>query len=290
MSSVYLLLAFISPMLLILAFVMSIQKLSERKKAAPFNVAAEQRIAGHSLLVQLMDVSFNLSAYIMFSSVAFLYPLAVYGIAALTNTAAPSHWMSILIGFGFLSYCMFKVIKNFRLRKYLKLGLEAEWAVSNELNELKQSGYRVFHDIQCDGFNIDHLAIGPQGVFCIETKGRSKPLTKSKNKQFKVQTKGSTLQFPTWTDNNSVAQSLRQAKWASLWLSNATGVTVNAKPLLVIPGWFIEHKEKPTIPIFALKKLSQYITKLPSDYLTHTTINQIAYQVEQRVVRGDNYL
>ncbi len=36
--------------------------------------------------------------------------------------------------------------------------------------------------MQADNFNIDHLVVGANGVFAIETKGRRKPLVKGKNK------------------------------------------------------------------------------------------------------------
>ncbi|GJM24502.1 MAG: hypothetical protein DHS20C16_09170 [Phycisphaerae bacterium] len=43
------------------------------------------------------------------------------------------------------------------------------------MEQTREKGYRVYHDIQCDGFNIDHVLIGPGGVFVIETKTASKP-------------------------------------------------------------------------------------------------------------------
>lgn len=33
----------------------------------------------------------------------------------------------------------------------------------------------MFHDVVGDGFNVDHILIGPAGVFTVETKTHSKP-------------------------------------------------------------------------------------------------------------------
>jgi hypothetical protein len=45
--------------------------------------------------------------------------------------------------------------------------------VAEVLDDLRGYGYRVTHDLTRDGFNIDHVAVGPAGVFAIETKFRS---------------------------------------------------------------------------------------------------------------------
>ena len=41
------------------------------------------------------------------------------------------------------------------------------------LEELRSEGYKPVHDIVGNGFNIDHVIVGPGGVFAIETKYRS---------------------------------------------------------------------------------------------------------------------
>ena len=67
------------------------------------------------------------------------------------------------------------------MRRYrtLKLGYEAEAAAAEELNRLMRHGYWVFHDVPGDkAFNIDHVVVGPNGVFGVETKGaRSRAVT-----------------------------------------------------------------------------------------------------------------
>ncbi|MBU1055794.1 MAG: NERD domain-containing protein [Proteobacteria bacterium] len=38
-------------------------------------------------------------------------------------------------------------------------------------------GYKVYHDFPAEKFNIDHIIIGPAGVYAVETKARQKPTT-----------------------------------------------------------------------------------------------------------------
>jgi len=64
-----------------------------------------------------------------------------------------------------------------RLRFHaLHQGIEGERAVGQFLERLREDGYHVFHDLTGDGFNIDHVLIGPAGIFTIETRTWSKPV------------------------------------------------------------------------------------------------------------------
>lgn len=54
--------------------------------------------------------------------------------------------------------------------------MDGEKAVGQFLEALRKQGCRIFHDIVGNGFNIDHVVIGPLGVFTVETKTFSKPV------------------------------------------------------------------------------------------------------------------
>ena len=49
-------------------------------------------------------------------------------------------------------------------------GARGEARVGAELEKLYKEGFHVFHDWDKGRGNVDHFAIGPQGVFAIETK------------------------------------------------------------------------------------------------------------------------
>lgn len=61
----------------------------------------------------------------------------------------------------------------FRSFRKLNRGERGELAVGEALEDLRSLGYRPIHDIVGKGFNIDHVLVGPAGVFAIETKFRS---------------------------------------------------------------------------------------------------------------------
>lgn len=52
-------------------------------------------------------------------------------------------------------------------------GEHGERHVADVLEELRTDGYKPIHDIVGKNFNVDHVLVGPAGVFAIETKFRS---------------------------------------------------------------------------------------------------------------------
>jgi len=95
---------------------------------------------------------------------------------------------------------------------------------------------------------------------------------------------GVTLQFP-WGDNRDyVEQAKRNAKDLAGFLSKATGMKVTAKPVLVLPGWFVSAISKDlehAVPVMPETRLVNYFCNL-SRSLSDQEIQQIAFQVEQK--------
>lgn len=55
-------------------------------------------------------------------------------------------------------------------------GAKAEQAVAEALESLPDD-YCVFHDLEFPGFNIDHVVLGPNGIFLVETKSQKGHIT-----------------------------------------------------------------------------------------------------------------
>jgi hypothetical protein len=83
----------------------------------------------------------------------------------------PRFWLCLAIAATGFSWIGFRrLLPKFR---GLNRGERGELRVAEILDELRSCGYRAFHDLVGDGFNIDHVVVGPAGVFAIETKFRS---------------------------------------------------------------------------------------------------------------------
>jgi hypothetical protein len=68
------------------------------------------------------------------------------------------------------------IVRTRKQIRAMRLGRDGERAVGQALEQLRRYGYRVFHDILGPNWNIDHVVIGPGGIFTVETKTLSKPL------------------------------------------------------------------------------------------------------------------
>jgi len=176
---------------------------------------------------------------------------------------------------------IFLTVKAFNKREVLRLGYYGELATAQYLQQLVRGGYHVFHDFPAEKFNIDHIAVGPGGVFAIETKARSKPVLKNGNgrDEAKVIYDGKRLQFPTWNETASLEQAERQAKWLADFLTKSVGEKVNVQPILSLPGWYVERTVRHGMLVVNPKNLSFL---LKSKDLSESMINRIAHQLEQK--------
>jgi hypothetical protein len=186
--------------------------------------------------------------------------------------------MAAVCGLAWLGWKLWASMRNLR---QLWLGCEAEVAVGQELNELLRHGFRVFHDFPVGQreFNVDHVLVGPTGVFAIETTGRSMP--KPGAAGWEVTYDGKALQFPGWREADPIRQAETAGAWLQVWLSNAVGERVKVQPVVVLPGWQVKRTGAEEIPVLASEQIPSYFT---SAYrvLDAKLVQQIALQLEQR--------
>ena len=111
-------------------------------------------------------------------------------------------------------------------------GARAEERVEEKLSSLE--GYISFHNLVFEGFNIDHLIIGPAGVFVIETKSHKGKITSEGDSLFlngKPPVKNFTNQV--WSQTFHVKNLLKQ-RTGNDWL---------VKPILCFSNAFVEVRE-----------------------------------------------
>jgi hypothetical protein len=154
-----------------------------------------------------------------------------------------------------------------------KLGLKGERAVGQYLQAmLLPEGYYVIHDIVIDNFNIDHVAIGPSGVFAIETKTRSKPRGDAR-----ITYDGNRVLVDGWApDRDPVTQAKACAKSLQKILEQFTGQHIDVRPAVVYPGWYVEP-QPPGVATWVLneKALPKFIENEPKK-LNSTDIRVLA--------------
>lgn len=188
----------------------------------------------------------------------------------------------VIAGAGMFVFSCNRLLKRFRQVDLLRLGLDAEMAVGQELDQLMRKGAAVFHDFPAENFNIDHVVISTQGVFAIETKGYAKPKREQGVADAQVTFDGQRLRFPTWTTEKPLEQARRQAKWLGKWLSSAIGSPVAVTPVLALPGWYVERKGRGDVWIFSGKELPKLLSQRSAQPLSEQDVQRVVHQVEQR--------
>ncbi|MBW8364757.1 MAG: NERD domain-containing protein [Rhizobium sp.] len=174
----------------------------------------------------------------------------------------PSPIVFTVFAFLFVGFAIWRIWKMRPLVRAIKQGIEGEKAVGQYLERMRESGYQVFHDLIGTGFNVDHVLIGPAGVFTIETKTWSKP----SRGEAKIRFDGEQLLTGgREPERNPVVQARAQSSWLKGLLAESTGRNYDVFPVVVFPGWFIEQSNDCLRNIWVLepKALTKFLANAP---------------------------
>ena len=172
-------------------------------------------------------------------------------------------WLSSALAGAALIYAGWKFWRYLPGIRMLRLAESGEKAVGQFLERLRESGYAVFHDLVGTDFNVDHVIIGPAGVFTIETKTWNKPGTGNPRISFDGETLRVAGREP---DRNPVIQAKAQASWLQRLLAESTGKTFTVRPVVLFPGWYVEDNRSRRKDLWVLepKALSPFLANEPS--------------------------
>jgi hypothetical protein len=176
------------------------------------------------------------------------------------------------------------ILKRLFRNRNDRLGYLGERVVGEALIPMVASGYRVFHDIPAeDGkfpFNVDHVVVGPNGLFAIETKTRRKGRAREGFEAHKVAYDGRQLIWPWAEDDFGLQNAVNRARWLSEWLNKMTGLGLSAKPVLALPGWYVVPKGLGPVIVTNHKQLVVAITRSADRVLSNEQIDLIARQLD----------
>lgn len=195
----------------------------------------------------------------------------VFGIECLHKFTKfpPSMCLGLVFAIPLTTYALMKVRKLRVKLRTLRQGEEGERIVAQAIEQdLIPQGYVVFHDIplEKDGrnFNVDHLLVGPNGIFAIETKNYTKPAKGSPE----VKYDGKTILWcgKRHTDCDEIAQSMSAAQSAKSLIDELTGLSVFVQPVLCAVGWFANSTDLYGHPVLLVmeKTLRSTIPKVPA--------------------------
>lgn len=284
-SAAFVLALVLGPMFAAVWLISRRKKQARDERKSPLTTAL-LRTPGHTLRAQLedgrVDMGFDLMALMAAPAVvmAFLYVTAL-----VTERLLPIGLLifALMMVAGFCAYQIRALLRGQAQLDQWRLGLDAEMAAGQELDQLMRQGAGVFHDLAGDGFNIDHVVIAPQGVFAIETKGYRKPNRNGGAADATVIYDGEALKFPEWSGTGPLRQAARQARWLAEWLTSATGDKIEVNPVVALPGWYVERKGRGPVMVLSGAELKDHLLKArAAKPLNAEQVRRVVHQVEQR--------
>lgn len=227
------------------------------------------RLAGQSLSEELDDV-------VYYKILFWMMLIILFGIMALLEwirwwQQAPPNpiVVSILSAVG-CGVAVWKIWRLFPYARNLNLGRQGEILVSQCLDQLKADGYRVFDDVVGDGFNVDHVLVGPGGIFAIETKTRRKP-----EGDARVVYDGKKLTVDGHTpDRDPIQQVINESRHIRDILKLEVS-DIDVKPVLIYPGWYTEQPHSSDVWVLNETAFPKWIKKEPPT-LSADKVSQIS--------------
>ena len=188
----------------------------------------------------------------------------------------PNPILMTIVVIGISIYCFIKLFKIKKRIRALRLGRDGEKAVGQTLDALKKKGYRVFHDLVGDEFNLDHVIVNEHGVFSIETKTYSKP---EKGECKIIYSKEGISVDGYKPEKKILIQVEAQKKWLEKQIAKLTGIKLTVKSVVVFPGWYIENRNKGNdVWVLEPKALPTYISNSPK-ILTEEKVRLISNHI-----------
>jgi len=169
---------------------------------------------------------------------------------------------------GLRGYLIFKKARDHNS------GRRGEQTVAEYMDRLREKGHRVYRDIPGESGNIDHVIVGTQGIFTVETRTGRKP----ENGDPIVEFDGKAISvIGRSSEGRPIAQVRAQAKKLESKLQEQTGQVFSVAPIIVYPGWFVRSRsgaKESEVSVLNPKSLQDWITRRP-DILPAEQVNLI---------------
>lgn len=193
---------------------------------------------------------------------------------------SPIHYTIIAV--IVILFSIYKLRKILKKVENLKQGRDGERAVGQFLDNLRENGYRIFHDIIGENFNIDHVIISKKGIFVIETKTYSKP----ENGNSKIYFDGKKLKIESLGETTKpINQVNASSNWLKSLLIETTGKKFTVKPVILFPGWFVhttKEGKRSNIWVLNPKALPTFIENQP-DIISQEDLNIVSYHISRYI-------
>ncbi|MFA5421157.1 MAG: nuclease-related domain-containing protein [Patescibacteria group bacterium] len=248
--------------------------ISKKQKRSPLQKNPLRR-PGQSLEDMMKDIFDEIISY--FFMVLFISVLAIIEWINFYFPFSNARWIYSFVALFWIIFSIFKILPKIKKGKQIRLGMEGEKIVAEFLDELKADGYKVYNDIIDNNFNIDHIIIGPAGVFTIETKTWSKGSGKDSISYDGLSIKINGRNYP----KDPINQVKNQVYWLSGFLENKAKIKTKIRPVIIFPGWFVEPMKRGADVWVLNEKSLRTFLKNEERVLSDDQINLISSHLEE---------
>ena len=240
---------------------------------------SSRRPAGESARLRLEELNEKLMFW-MFMLLSIPTTMLVSGM----NRPLPGSAVLILFLLTAVSTSVFASVRFWRVqseyRNYL-IGFEGERYAAGFLDELMQEGYDVFHDVPFTKFNIDHVLVGPMGIYAVETKTRRRRRGTGGGFKWKVTVREQELKFPWGAEQGALEQAERNARTMGTWVRQSSQEQVTAQAVLLLPGWLVDRRARGPVIVLNPKEARKALTGRPK-ILAPEVVERIAHQLREK--------
>ena len=180
--------------------------------------------------------------------------------------------------------CIRWLVARLKRRQDDYLGFFGERIVADCLEPLKEKGWFVFHDLQCVGatgkFNLDHVAVGPGGIWVIETKTRRKGRVRPGQKSHEVTFDGAKIVCPWGDETDAIKQAANNSDWLQDLLQKRLGKKFDIFAVLAFPGYYITERKLGAVRLANPKNLPSVLTGRSNGVLNAEDIKLVRLQLD----------
>src|ERR1051325_10366430 len=200
-----------------------------------------RRLAGQSVREELHKIlNEDVGAYIAVG-LAFLL-LAGWEWFRWWAHSPPQPVVVSIIALILVTWCTIRIVKARTDIRNLKQAEKGERRVSELLTQLRRKRYVAFDDLVGIGSNIDHVLVGPGGIFAIETKSYSV----FGNECVGVDQAGVLRLSNKLAAGDPLRQATAAAERVARILNDRLRTAFDVTPVLIFPGWTLKGAKSET--------------------------------------------
>ena len=168
----------------------------------------------------------------------------------------------------------------------LRFAARAQSAFAGALARLNLQGHRVFHDVTAGDITLDHVVMGPKGVFAIRLVARRPP----RGSDPVVRINGRSIEFQDgFALLDTIALAERGARALSELPVKGLSHRLHVIPVVAVPGWEIAPPQGQAGETFlANEKTAMLLLRAskPADYLMDTDVGPLQESLARLTLDG----